>query len=236
MKIHFKTIFLICIFLILPSASRAGDDIEQKARLKMVKAQIEARGVNDAAVLKAMRTVPRHLFVPSAYRYAAYADHPLPIGYGQTISQPYIVAHMTEVLKLTGKEKVLEIGTGSGYQAAILSKTARDVFSIEIIPQLHASAEKRLERLDYKNVKLKLGDGYFGWPEHAPFDDIIVTAAAAHIPPPLIKQLKPGGRMNSTVGPAWSIQELVRVEKDAQGRVKTRSLMAVRFVPLVRDK
>ncbi len=229
---------LASLILVISATCVAGDDKDEylNQRLKMVAEQIEARGVSDALVLAAMRQVPRHLFVPAQERSQAYGDHPLPIGYGQTISQPYIVAYMTEVLRLTGQEKVLEIGTGSGYQAAILAETAKEVYSMEIIPPLHAQAKARLASLGFENVSLKAADGYFGWPEEAPFDGIIVTCAAAHIPPPLIRQLKPGGRMVIPVGPSMFIQDLILAQKDKGGRVTTRSLMAVRFVPLVRDK
>jgi len=195
----------------------------------MVEEQIEARGIKDSLVLAAMRKVPRHLFVPERYRSEAYADHPLPIGYGQTISQPYIVAYMTEALRLKGGEKVLEIGTGSGYQAAVLAEIADSVFTIEIIPELAESARERLRRLGYKNIFVLCGDGYRGWPEHAPFDAIIVTAAPDHIPGPLVEQLKVGGRMVIPVGSVY--QELFLVVKTERG-VEKRPLLPVRFVPM----
>jgi len=201
-----------------------------KRREEMVKSQIIARGVKDPLVLKAMREVPRHLFVPEKYRSEAYDDHPLPIGYGQTISQPYIVAFMTEQLRLKGGEKVLEIGTGSGYQSAVLAGIAGEVYTIEIICELANSAQKRLEELGYKNVYLRCADGYRGWPEKAPFDAIIVTAAPDHIPQPLIDQLKPGGRMIIPVGKYF--QELVLVKKLANGRIEKQAVLPVRFVPM----
>lgn len=235
MQALFKTLLVLAV-VALPLQAAAGEAPYLKARLEMVGDQIKERGVSDARVLTAMRRVPRHLFVPPSQIGAAYRDRPLSIGYGQTISQPYIVAFMTEVLKLTGREKVLEIGTGSGYQAAILAETTGPVFSIEIIPELHQSAKERLARLGYKKVRTMAGDGYFGWPDKAPFDGIIVTCAAGHIPPPLIGQLKPGGRMVIPVGGPWSVQSLVLAEKDEGGRVRTRALMYVRFVPLVRRK
>ncbi len=228
---------LVCLLTI--AAAKTGfekNDTFPKNRQAMVKDQIEARGIRDRRVLKAMQRVPRHSFVRSSDIAQAYKDRPLSIGFGQTISQPYMVAFMTEILKLTGTEKVLEIGTGSGYQAAVLAETAGQVFSIEIIPQLYTLAKKRLERLGYGKVRLKSDDGYYGWPKAAPFDRIMVTAAAGHIPPPLIKQLKPGGSMVIPVGKPWMIQTLILVEKDRAGRVKTRSLMSVRFVPLTRGK
>jgi protein-L-isoaspartate(D-aspartate) O-methyltransferase len=183
-------------------------------------------------VLRVMRTVPRHEFVPTNLRDEAYADRPVPIGYGQTISQPFIVALMTDLLNIQPIDVVLEIGTGSGYQAAVLAHLARQVYSIEIIPGLVESAADRLQRLGYSNVSTRLGDGYYGWAEAAPFDAIIVTAAASHIPPPLIGQLRPGGRMVIPVGASFALQYLVLVEVDAEGRTKTRQLLPVRFVPL----
>ncbi|MDZ7372514.1 MAG: protein-L-isoaspartate(D-aspartate) O-methyltransferase [candidate division KSB1 bacterium] len=199
-------------------------------RRRMVDEQIAARGVRDPRVLEAMLTVPRHEFVPSNLRDSAYDDTPLPIGYGQTISQPYIVALMTECLQLKGGEKVLEVGTGSGYQAAILAQIAGEVYSIEIVKPLAEEAAERLARLGYKNVHIRHGDGYFGWPEEAPFDGIIVTAAPEEVPQPLIDQLKPGGRLVIPVG-EWS-QDLVVVSKDEQGRVRRKSVIPVRFVPM----
>jgi protein-L-isoaspartate(D-aspartate) O-methyltransferase len=232
---------LICLLAVLagwtgPDRVRAAEDPWEDKRRAMVAGQIQARGVNDPAVLRAMARVPRHLFVPSPRRSMAYADSPLPIGFGQTISQPFIVAYMTQVLKLSGGEKVLEVGTGSGYQAAVLAETGGRVFSMEVIPQLHERAKETLARTGYGRIRLKLGDGYLGWPEEGPFEAIIVTCAAGHIPPPLVEQLAPGGRMVIPVGPPMFVQDLVLAEKDKAGRVKTRSLMAVRFVPLVRGK
>jgi len=225
--------FLLTVIL---TASAGGEDLLDHRRQAMVTQQIESRGVKDKAVLKAMRTVPRHLFISPDLLSQAYADRPLPIGYGQTISQPYIVAYMTEVLGLTGQEKVLEIGTGSGYQAAVLAETAGQVFSVEIVPELYASARKKLDQAGYGSVQLKHGDGYYGWPEKGPFDRIIVTCAAGHIPPPLLEQLKPGGRMVIPVGPKWTVQTLVLVEKTPDGKVSTEALLAVRFVPLIRSE
>ena len=201
-------------------------------RNAMVAEQIVARGVRHEGVLRAMRTTPRHLFVPEDRVARAYDDAPQPIGHGQTISQPFIVATMTEALQPGGSGTVLEIGTGSGYQAAVLSPLYRKVCSMEIVPELAASAAARLAGMGYRNVEVRRGDGYFGWPEQAPFDAIIVTAAAGHIPPPLIAQLKNNGRMIIPVGNPYMVQHLVLVEKDAKGAITTRSLMSVRFVPL----
>jgi len=200
-------------------------------RAAMVRRQIEARGISDPRVLAAMRRVPRHQFVPEAARDSAYDDTPLAIGHGQTISQPFIVAFMTEVLDLEAGDRVLEVGTGSAYQAAILAEVARQVTTIEIIEPLAESAAGRLERLGYRNITVLYGDGYYGHAEAAPFDAIIVTAAASHVPPPLIRQLKPGGQIVIPVGQGWT-QNLLLVEKDARGDTSTRNLMAVRFVPL----
>ena len=201
-------------------------------RARMVHEQIAARGIEDQAVLGAMLAVPRHLFVPEAHRDRAYGDHPLPIGHGQTISQPYIVAFMTELLGLEPGDRVLEVGTGSGYQAAVASMLADSVFSVEIVPKLAASAATRLDRLGYRDVRVRSADGYFGWEEHAPYDAILVTAAAGHVPPPLVQQLVPGGRMAIPVGGPFQVQNLVLVEKAADGTVTTRSLLPVQFVPL----
>ena len=182
--------------------------------------------------MEAMASVPRHRFVPFIRRWAAYRNRPLPIGYGQTISQPYIVALMTDLLDLEGGEKVLEVGTGSGYQAAVLAAAGARVFTIEIIEPLAEQAAERLPELGYGTVSLRSGDGYYGWPEQAPFDAIIITAAASHVPPPLVRQLKPGGRLIIPVGPRFMTQQLVLVEKDAAGKVTTHQLLAVAFVPL----
>lgn len=182
-----------------------------------------------------MRKVPRHEFVPEHLAEAAYEDHPLPIGYGQTISQPYIVALMTELLRLTSGAKVLEIGTGCGYQTAVLAEIAAEVYSVEIIEPLAKEAADRLRRLGYRNIQVKRGDGYLGWPEHAPFDGIVVTAGAEHIPPLLIQQLKPGGRMAIPVGEPHAEQSLLLVQKAPSGKVVTHNVSAVLFVPLTRE-
>jgi protein-L-isoaspartate(D-aspartate) O-methyltransferase len=197
--------------------------------------KIRSYGLEDKRVLAAMSAVPRHEFVPPQLRHKAYADSPLPIGYGQTISQPYIVAEMTRLLMLDKDSRVLEVGTGSAFQAAVLTHFTPHVYSIEIIEPLATTAEARLQRLGYTVVKVRHADGYDGWPQQAPFDGIVVTAAAGEIPPPLIKQLKVGGRMVIPVGPVFGIQSLLLVEKDETGRVRTRSLMPVRFVPLTRQ-
>jgi protein-L-isoaspartate(D-aspartate) O-methyltransferase len=198
----------------------------------MVRSQIEGRGIRDPLVLSAMRRVPRERFVPDADRAFAYSDGPLSIGFGQTISQPYIVALMTELLEPKSGDIVLEVGTGSGYQAAVLAKLVARVYTIEIVPPLARSAALRLEKLGYGNIEIRLGDGYHGWREHGPFDGIIVTAAANAIPPPLIEQLKPGGRMLIPVGAPFFAQELIVLTKDANGKVSTRSVLPVAFVPL----
>jgi protein-L-isoaspartate(D-aspartate) O-methyltransferase len=198
-------------------------------REKMVETQIKARGVKDPRVLSALLKVERHRFVPEKYLDSAYSDQPLPIGEGQTISQPYIVALMTELLELKGNEKVLEIGTGSGYQAAILAELAKEIYTIEIIEPLASTARERLSELGYQNVKVKAGDGYLGWPEAAPFDAIIVTAAPDHIPKPLIDQLREGGRMVVPVG--TYTQELIKIVKRS-GKIETTNVIPVVFVPM----
>ncbi len=203
------------------------------AHAKMIRYQM--RDVRSGPVLDAMREVPRHEFVPEGLQRSAYADRPLAIGHGQTISQPYIVAYMTEALRIRPGDKVLEIGTGSGYQAAVLSELTPHVYSMEIIEPLADLAAKRLAKLGYKTIKTRHADGYNGWKEHAPFDAIIVTCAATHVPPPLIEQLKDGGRMCIPVGGRFSFQNMVLVEK-VDGRVKSKSLMSVVFVPLTRSK
>ena len=201
-------------------------------RQRMVLEQISGRGVDDPAVLAAMEHVPRHRFVPEHYLRDAYRDSPLPIGHGQTISQPYIVAYMTELLAVKPGDRVLEIGTGSGYQAAVLSELTPDVFTIEILDALGAEAADRLASLGYGTIETKVDDGYYGWEENGPFDAIIVTCAAGHIPPPLIEQLRPGGRMIIPVGPVYDVQYLIRVTKDDEGAIRSERLLPVRFVPM----
>jgi len=210
-------------------AAGEPDSTQVKQRRAMVESQIAARGIEDTAVLEAMRTVPRHAFVPARYAFQAYSDQPLPIGEEQTISQPYIVALMTELLELDPEDTVLEIGTGSGYQAAVLAEIAAQVYTIEIIPVLAERADSTLKALGYKNVKVRAGDGYAGWPEHAPFEAIIVTAAPDHVPQPLVDQLRPGGRLVIPVGSVW--QELIVVTRTEKG-IEKRSVTPVRFVPM----
>ena len=198
----------------------------------MINKQIKARGIVDPHVLAAIGKVPRHLFVSEALWDQAYGDYPLPIGEQQTISQPYIVALMTDLLALQPGDKVLEIGTGSGYQAAVLAELGMQVYSIEIIEPLGELARTNLAGLGYDNIEVRIGDGYYGWKEQAPFDAIIVTAAASHIPPPLIRQLRPGGHMIIPVGSRFMVQQLVLVDKNDDGEVTTRQVLPVRFVPL----
>ena len=209
------------------------DDRFTAAREKMVTQQIISRGVADQPTLQAMRKVPRHLFVPKEYESEAYDDNPLPIGYGQTISQPYIVAYMTEVAKPDPSKTALEIGTGSGYQAAVLAQTVKSVYSIEIVPELAKESAERLKMLGYKNVTVKNGDGYKGWKEFSPFNIIIVTAAAEEIPQPLIDQLAENGRLVIPVGPPMAVQELILLVKK-NGKIEKSRLTFVRFVPFKR--
>jgi protein-L-isoaspartate(D-aspartate) O-methyltransferase len=211
-------------------AQRAGKNIDfTKARQEMVSSQIKARGINDKRVLETMRKVERHLFVPKKMQSLAYTDQPLPIGEGQTISQPYIVAIMTELLNLKGDEKILEIGTGSGYQAAILAELAGEIYTIEIVKPLAKRADSLLAAMGYENITVKHGDGYIGWEEHAPFDRIIITCAPPKVPQPLIEQLADGGRMVVPVGTFW--QELLLIEKE-DGELRETSVLPVRFVPM----
>ncbi|TVQ13602.1 MAG: protein-L-isoaspartate(D-aspartate) O-methyltransferase [Bacteroidetes bacterium] len=198
-------------------------------RSQMVETQIRERGIRDRHTLRAMGKVPRHLYVPQNQRRFSYTDRPLPIGYGQTISQPYIVAYMTEIIKPRPDFRVLEIGTGSGYQAAVLAEIVAHVYTIEIVEPLGETARAILEK-EYNNVSVKIADGYYGWEEYAPFDAIVVTAAAEHIPPPLIEQLKDGGVMIIPVGSPFRVQQLMLVEKKGES-ITSRSLMPVRFVP-----
>jgi len=208
------------------------EDWKEKAEA-MVRSQIQARGVKDQRVLDAMKNTPRHLFVPSDVTHYAYNDSPLPIGHGQTISQPYIVGLMTESLELQGTEKILEIGTGSGYQAAILSPLVDTCYSIEVLEPLAKEAEERLKELEYENVVVRWGDGYAGWEEHAPFDGIIITAAPPEIPEKLIEQLKIGGKMIVPVGTTF--QQLILITRTKKG-IKKENIIPVRFVPMVHPK
>ncbi len=210
-------------------ASAPAADEYKEARLQMVERQIRARGIKAKTVLEAMAKVPRHRFVPEHLAHLAYGDHPLPIGHQQTISQPYIVAYMTEAAEITPQEKVLEIGTGSGYQAAILGEIAREVYTIEIIPELAEGARKILTQLGYKNIQVKTGNGYLGWAEHAPYDAIIVTAAPDQVPPALVEQLALNGKMVIPVGTTY--QEMVIITKTEKGVLEQRTI-PVRFVPM----
>jgi protein-L-isoaspartate(D-aspartate) O-methyltransferase len=226
-------IFILSFLAISCSLCVYAEDNYAMARKKMVTEQIVDRGVTDSAVIDAMQSVPRHEFIPWINRYLAYSDRPVPIGYNQTISQPYIVALMTEFLQLKGNEKVLEIGTGSGYQAAILSLLCKEVYTIEILEPLAKSSKQRLKRLGYDNVEVKHGDGYLGWPDEAPFDAIIVTAAPPEIPQKLVEQLTEGGRMVIPVGESY--QQLQLIEK-IKGKIKIKNIIPVRFVPMVESK
>lgn len=224
-------ILILTVILILQTAVHAEDIYKQRRQL-MVEKDIKARGISDAKVLQAMGKVPRHLLVDEYIRDRVYEDYPLPIGEGQTISQPYVVALMTESLKLKPGDKVLEIGTGSGYQAVILAEIVKDVYTIEIRRGLAEKAEKRLNELGYKNIRIKYGDGYFGWEEQAPFDAIIITASANHIPPPLIKQLKEGGRLIIPLGSTVYYQTLTLATK-IKGELDLEQISSVVFVPMV---
>ena len=218
--------------MILLLREKSEESIYRGKAEAMVVEQIQGRGVKDEKVLQAMGKVPRHRFVPENMIPHAYEDNPLPIGFGQTISQPYIVALMTELLNPEGSDRVLEVGTGSAYQAAVLSEIVNEVYTIEIFEELGTSAKERLEDLGYDNVKVKIADGYYGWPEYAPFDAIIVTCAASHIPPPLIQQLKEGGKMCIPVGSVFWAQNLMLVEKK-NGKIISRNILPVRFVPML---
>jgi len=232
----FLSLILFCLIVLNCCSREKGVRVNnknlEKKRKAMVLEQIEERGIKDKRVLEAMEKVPRHNFVPEKYRPFAYGDYPLPIGEGQTISQPYIVALMTECLALEGDEKVLEVGTGSGYQAAILSELAKEVYTIEILEPLAERADGLLQKMGYGNVKVKCGDGYLGWEEYAPFDGIIVTCAPDHIPQPLIDQLAEGGRMVIPVGETYFPQVLKLIEK-RDGKIAVQDVVPVRFVPMI---
>jgi len=232
----------IAALLVAIAGQAAAADPETVARLSMVRTiEVIARestggatpATLDTAVLEAMRRVPRHAFVPVAQRPLAYDNRPLPIGYGQTISQPYIVALMTDLLRLPPRARALEIGTGSGYQAAVLAELGHQVYTIEIVSDLAKQAATRLSDLGYDAVHVRQGDGYYGWPEAAPFDGIVVTAAASQIPPPLLDQLKPGGRMVIPIDAAFLVQQLMLIQKRADESIHTEALLPVAFVPLV---
>ena len=233
--------FYLQLTILLACVNAEGQSVEddtlfyQLLRQAMIENQIIDRGVSDERVIKAMNDVPRHLFVKESLRDLAYADGPLPIGYNQTISQPYIVAYMTEILQPDTHHIVLEVGTGSGYQAAILSKLVNHVYSIEIIPELGKEAANRLDKLGYDNVTVKIGDGYNGWEEHSPFDRIIVTAAPEQIPKKLVDQLKSGGLMILPVGKTSFGQDMRIVKKDRTGQVTTQETIPVRFVPMIHE-
>ena len=233
--------FYLQLTMLLACVNAEGQSVEddtlfyQLLRQAMIENQIIDRGVSDERVIKAMNDVPRHLFVKESLRDLAYADGPLPIGHNQTISQPYIVAYMTEILQPDTHHIVLEVGTGSGYQAAILSKLVNHVYSIEIIPELGKEAANRLDKLGYDNVTVKIGDGYNGWEEHAPFDRIIVTAAPEQIPKKLVDQLKSGGLMVLPVGKTSFGQDMRVVKKDKTGQVTIQETIPVRFVPMIHE-
>ncbi len=226
--------FLLQVPLILGDTENGGEkDVFTQMRLEMVQTQIEGRGVRNERVLEAMRKVPRHEFVPVMEKLLAYSDSPLPIGYGQTISQPYIVGLMTELLQIEPNDRVYELGTGSGYQAAVLSQIAKEVYSIEILEPLYHEAKERLKQLGYANVHVRLGDGTKGWPEAAPFDKMMVTAAGLKIPDALIQQLKEGGRI---VMPVGEVEQYLVVGEKRGNTLKTYESIPVRFVPLVEEK
>lgn len=228
--------------LLAPALAAAQEEADpyREARHRMVERSIAGgparEPVRDEAVLRAMREVPRHEFVHSGLVGRAYDDTPLPIGHGQTISQPYMVAVMSELLELEPGARVLEVGTGSGYHAAVLARLADRVYTVEVVEPLARSAAERLERLGFDNLTVRHGDGYYGWEKHGPYDGIVVTAAASHIPPPLVEQLAPGGRMVIPVGPPFQLQTLMLVEKTADGAIRQRHLMPVQFVPLTRGE
>ncbi len=226
-----RIILVFCVGFLLSTTVSCAQDVMERLRVRMVKTQIEGRGIVNADVLAALQKVERHRFVPERYVSEAYSDHPLPIGEGQTISQPYIVAFMTEVLKLKRSDKVLEIGTGSGYQAAILGELCDSVYTIEIVEVLGKQAAKLLDDLGYDNIQVMVGDGYKGWPEYAPFDAIIVTCSPTEVPKPLQEQLAEGGRMVIPVGERYA-QELVLLTKRG-GKLRKDHILPVRFVPMV---
>jgi protein-L-isoaspartate(D-aspartate) O-methyltransferase len=233
-----RTVIFLSCCLALPALYADDYKMARQQMVKIISEDVKETSAYlnkqdlDPRIMEVLGTVPRHQFVPEDERDRAYLNRPLPIGHGQTISQPYIVAIMTDMLKLTPESRVLELGTGSGYQAAILSGLANQVFSIEIIQSLGEQARERLQKLGYANVQVKTGDGYYGWEEHAPFDAIIVTAAGSHIPPPLIKQLKIGGQMVIPIGSRFMTQQLLLISKEDDDKLVTRQIIPVRFVPL----
>jgi protein-L-isoaspartate(D-aspartate) O-methyltransferase len=234
-----RLIFVIIVFLVLYLTIFAQEQDEDKEaifaqrRQNMVIYQLESRDITDSKVLQAMLTIPRHEFVDEGIRESAYNDYPLPIGEGQTISQPYIVALMTQLLELKGGEKVLEIGTGSGYQTAVLAEIVKEVYTVELYESLSKKSEILLKKLGYKNIYFKIGDGYYGWEEYAPYDAIIVTCAPDHVPPPLLKQIKDdGGRIVIPLGGVWMVQTLMKIEK-IKGEVSSKGTMGVSFVPMI---
>jgi len=238
---NLSSVLMFCVAVLCADSFAQQEDMYAQARQDMVQliaadviatsAYINKKAF-DPKVMAAMGKVPRHEFVPQIQQQFAYENRPLAIGHGQTISQPYIVALMTDLIMPEQNHSILEVGTGSGYQAAILSELVEQVFTMEIIEPLGKQASLSLKRLNYANVNVRIGDGYYGWEEHAPFDSIVVTAAASHIPPPLIQQLKPGGRMVIPVGSRFMVQQLMMVQKDAQGKATTHQILPVRFVPL----
>ncbi|OGW36297.1 MAG: protein-L-isoaspartate O-methyltransferase [Nitrospirae bacterium RBG_13_39_12] len=233
LKTLIKNFFLITAILVLSVSYTLSADPYLQKRQAMIEKDIKGRGIKDKKVLEVMGRIPRHLFVDENLKNKAYADYPLPIGEGQTISQPYVVALMTEALKLKPSDRVLEIGTGSGYQAAVLSEIVKEVYTLEIRKSLSDLATKRLKDLRYKNVNVKYGDGYFGWKEHAPFDAIIITAAPNHIPPPLIKQLKKGGRLIVPLGSTVYYQTLTLLIKKDTDELDVEQMGSVAFVPMI---
>jgi len=226
-------ILVFCLTISAQEYNESQEVIFTQRRQSMVLNQLQSRDITDSKVLQAMLTVPRHQFVDEHIRESAYNDYPLAIGEGQTISQPYIVALMTQLLELRGNEKVLEIGTGSGYQAAVLAEIVEEVYTIEIYESLFKKSEKLLTDLGYQNIKFKVGDGYRGWEEHAPYDAIIVTCAPDHVPPSLLQQIKDdGGRIVIPVGGIWMVQTLMKIEKTG-GQIKSKGIIGVRFVPMI---
>ncbi|MHC2993975.1 MAG: protein-L-isoaspartate(D-aspartate) O-methyltransferase [Candidatus Atribacteria bacterium] len=227
---------VILFFYLTISAQEQEEDREKiyaQRRQSMVVNQLQSRDITDSKVLQAMLTIPRHQFVDEHIRESAYKDYPLSIGEGQTISQPYIVALMTQLLELKGGEKVLEIGTGSGYQAAVLAEIVKEVYTVEIYESLSKKSEKLINDLGYKNIKFKVGDGYYGWEEYAPYDAIIVTCAPDHVPPSLLQQIRDdGGRIVIPVGGIWMVQTLMKIEK-IEGKIKSKGIIGVRFVPMI---